>query len=333
MLFVLVPVGLIALAAVVYFKKAGFEGKTLWDWMQLLLVPALLAGGAFLLNDAQNERDRKRENRRADQERAIAADRASADALRIYFQQMSDLVLTHGLRKSKPGSEVQALARTSTLTVLPQLTGERKGRVLQFLSAAGLLGASKPKVSLANADLSGVTLEPGTVLAGPVNLGGAHLENADFSDIRLGPDFTDDRRCRGVCFTVDLTGANLRGAKFRSGGISRATFDSADLRDADFSGAFILGSEFVASCVSGASFRHAGIAATEFRDVEGHGVDLSEATITHVQFYGRDLRGVDLRDAKARYSQLPAGWRLGTVTPSGPPSPRSICAAFEHRGP
>jgi len=31
-------------------KTTGFETKTLWDWMELLIIPLVLAGGALLLN-------------------------------------------------------------------------------------------------------------------------------------------------------------------------------------------------------------------------------------------------------------------------------------------
>src|SRR5712691_7995737 len=33
------------------------RGKTLWDWMQLLLVPVMLAIGGFWLNQIQKERE------------------------------------------------------------------------------------------------------------------------------------------------------------------------------------------------------------------------------------------------------------------------------------
>jgi hypothetical protein len=37
--------------------------KTLWDWLQLLIVPLVLALGAFALNAAQSDRDREQEDR------------------------------------------------------------------------------------------------------------------------------------------------------------------------------------------------------------------------------------------------------------------------------
>ena len=68
-------------------------GKTLWDWLQLLIVPAILIGVTFAWSYTQTRSDNRREDRR------IAADRAAADQVRQdttlngYFQQMSDLML------------------------------------------------------------------------------------------------------------------------------------------------------------------------------------------------------------------------------------------------
>jgi hypothetical protein len=50
--------------------------KTLWDWMQLLLIPAVRALGAYVLETSQSSRDHAREDQRAEQraetDRAIA---------------------------------------------------------------------------------------------------------------------------------------------------------------------------------------------------------------------------------------------------------------------
>jgi hypothetical protein len=59
------------------WKKAPDEEvqppKTLWDWLQLLIVPAILIGVTFAWSAMQTRSDNKREDRR------IAADRAAAE--------------------------------------------------------------------------------------------------------------------------------------------------------------------------------------------------------------------------------------------------------------
>src|SRR5690348_16036288 len=53
----------------------GFAGKTLWDWMQLLFVPAALAAFGFWLNN----RERNAAERHADYEQKAAERHEEAD--------------------------------------------------------------------------------------------------------------------------------------------------------------------------------------------------------------------------------------------------------------
>jgi hypothetical protein len=91
--------------------------KTLWDWLQLLIVPAILIGVTFAWSSLQTRSDNAREegriaadNRRED--RRIAADRAAAEegrrdaTLQAYLDQMSRLMLDKKLltsKKKRPG--------------------------------------------------------------------------------------------------------------------------------------------------------------------------------------------------------------------------------------
>ena len=68
----------------------GFLNKTLWDWMQLLIIPAVLAIGAFLFNLATSQNEQK-----------IAADKQREDLLQSYLDRMSELLLEKNLNESE----------------------------------------------------------------------------------------------------------------------------------------------------------------------------------------------------------------------------------------
>ena len=107
--------------------------KTLWDWLQLLIVPAILIGVTFVWSATQTRSDNKREDRRIDADQA-AAEEARRDAtLQAYLDEMSGLMLDKKLLTSKESDAVRAVARTVTLTALRRLNGERKGEVVRFL--------------------------------------------------------------------------------------------------------------------------------------------------------------------------------------------------------
>jgi hypothetical protein len=117
------------------------RGKTLWDWMELLVIPLALAGGAFYLN--RSERTIERE---------IVTDRQQEAALQSYLDRMADLLLKEKLSTSN-SEEVRKVARIRTLTLLRGLDARRKGLVLQFLYEADLIRISNHVVDLRHAHL------------------------------------------------------------------------------------------------------------------------------------------------------------------------------------
>src|SRR5215217_7162171 len=115
--------------------RTGFGDKTLWDVLQLLIVPLVLVGIGLLFEMQQADR----EERRAKAERNLAEQRAQDEALQAYLDQMGSLLLEKDLRASEEASEVRTLARARTLTVLERLDGDRKRSVVQFLGEADLV--------------------------------------------------------------------------------------------------------------------------------------------------------------------------------------------------
>ena len=197
--------------------------KTLWDWLKLLIIPAVLAVGGYLFTRSENRSTR------------MAAERRTQDeALQAYLDQMGQMLLDEGrpLRQSREGDEVQTLARARTLTVLPRLDGARKGTVVQFLYEAYLL----TKMTIKNYGYDDL---PDTIKESPqhsipewitkgriVDLRGADLSKASLGGTTLG---------RVHLAGADLSGAHLSGARLSN--LNEALIRDADLSDTDLSGA------------------------------------------------------------------------------------------------
>lgn len=160
-----------------YFET-GFDGKTLWDWIQVLGVPVSVVVIAGLLSMAT-----QRAGQRADAVREIDTERARQATLRDYLDRMSDLILNHGLQDSAEDSPVRAVAHARTLGALRSLNGPRKGILVRFLRESRLIMMERPVISLSLADLSGSDLS-GADLEGS-DLSGANLRDADFYDANL----------------------------------------------------------------------------------------------------------------------------------------------------
>jgi hypothetical protein len=168
-------------------RWTGFRGKTVWDWLQLLIVPLALAGIGLWFTAQQESRQQQIENQRAEAERELAEQRAQDEALQAYLGQMSTLMLEKDLRASEEDSEVRTLARARTLTVLERLDPNRKTAVIQFLLEADLVRSvdeRAPVIALSGADLNDTDLRYAD-LSG-ANLAASDLNGADLSNAALG---------------------------------------------------------------------------------------------------------------------------------------------------
>jgi hypothetical protein len=182
----------------VKLKENVQPAKTLWDWLDLLIVPFVLAIGGYLFNRSANKATEDAAERRAQDE-----------TLRAYLDGMSQLLTDNErpLHRARPRDNLSAVARARTLTVLPRLDGARKGSVVRFLYESGLITKGKCVISLRGADLSEAFLRDIRLIEialSRTNLRGAHLVNAQLT-------------------RADLSGADL----------SEADLSYADLIEAD----------------------------------------------------------------------------------------------------
>lgn len=217
----------------------GFEGKKLWDFIQLLLIPIILAYAA----------------------QAINSDRARQEALNKYFDELatslksnlkgigivdvSKLPTDKQAEASKKNDEIrrnseelQVIARAKTLTTLRDLDQSRVVQLLVFLKEANLIEQKKPLIKLSGANLSGIDLS--NVNLSSVNLTGVNLSNANLSGARL-------------CNT-DLTAANLNNTNLNKSKLTGAIFNKSQLRNAKLHNSFVIGATFYKSKVEGADF-------------------------------------------------------------------------------
>jgi uncharacterized protein YjbI with pentapeptide repeats len=296
--------------------RPSAPAKTLWDWLQLLIVPLVLAVAAFGLNAAQAERDLQSEQGRAEQGLQVSREEARERSLHAYIARMSELILDRGLRAGgivRPAhrTNVQMLARTLTLVELHQMDGRRKALILQFLWEMALIRQKSrwvrrygspwweyvgqltyPIVNLAGADLRGLRMEGNQLSPDKASVGEAigDRRGAGVHQIRVG---------------VDLRGTELKGASFRGTNLANATFNEADVLNVDFDGAYMAATAFEQSCLNGTSFRGAHL---------GRGGLVPAASIVFAEGHRVDFRGADLDGADLRSSVLSPAWVGGAST-------------------
>lgn len=282
-----------------HWSWTGFLNKALWDWLQLLIIPVVLAIGGFWLNQVQKGREQRATEQQATLERELTRDNQQETFLQAYLDKISELLLEKDLRKSTKGDEVREVARIRTLTVLRRLDAERQGSVLQFLYEAGLIDKCQCIINLNGAELVKVNLSTRAhfPLLGDTS-SGAKLSGAKLSGVNLSLSWLQNTNLR----EADLSEAKLYGAYM----------PEADLREADLRGAFLSNAKLIGTNLSGANLSGANLS----------GVDLSRADLSEADLSEANLSEANLKEAKVTPEQLHKAKTLqGTIMPDGSKHP------------
>ena len=215
---------------VVDFKDATY--KTLWDWLKLLIVPAVLAVGGYLFTRSENRRTQD-----------IGKQRAQDEALQAYLDKMSELLIDKNLHEKEDRyDDTRVTARARTLAVLRQLDGERKRTVPLFLRESRLINRDR-RVRKGRA-----------VYACIVGLEDADLKNVNLRDAKLINTLRDEPISleRALLEGADLQGADLEGADLREAKLNRANLREAKLNRANLEGADLSNANLTGACLKGA---------------------------------------------------------------------------------
>ena len=331
---VVLLVGVVALIYGVYQLKWDWTGfnehigpnrqqyqpaRTLWDWLQLLIIPAVLAIGALWFN-AQQRKVSDAESTDNQQETAL---QDYIDKMSEFLLKKSEFLLKEQLHesqseedKSKERYQVpqeyeveKDIARVRTLTVLRKLDSVRKGSVLQFLHESSLITIQKPDIDLSGVDLSRVDLSV-----------------ADLSDVDLSvPDMSD---ASGVNLSdVDLSGANLTQANLALANLARAKLTKAILIDADLRGVHLNSTNLkwaylndaklcaITQDIDGVSKKRdqklwdalhsaANLSEADLSEAHLHEADLTNAKLIKAILSGADLTGANLKGANLTDADL-----------------------------
>jgi len=268
------------------------RGKTLWDWLELLLLPLVTAGTVSALAawkwrsdrrqaelQLEHERElawkkvdselqmadlRKDSNREASElqsrtNRVIAKDRLHEETLNVYLDRMSELVLERGLQNADPDDTVRTIARSRTLTALVGLDSERKGTIIEFLYSAKL-----------------------------INL------NSKVGDLMLQVDLVDTKRPPVDLTHADFSGAYLAATTLKGADLQEVDFRMADLRGCDLSGANLRGADLSEAELTGARLVQVNLREANLKDADLRSADLTGAVLHGAQMIGAQLSETDM---------------------------------------
>ncbi|NMB86861.1 MAG: pentapeptide repeat-containing protein [Chloroflexi bacterium] len=243
------------------------RSKTLWDWMELLIIPIVLTVGGFFFNWAEKRNDQSVAKQKFEDEQKNSQDQQQETALKNYLDRLTVLLLDKGLANAQNDTAKDHLsvknsciiARTLSLTTLKKLNPERKQSLLLFLYEAKLISGNDPTIDLTGANLS------------EVNLSGKVLKE------------------------INLTGVCLNGTNFESANLTKGSFTGAEMFGAKLNYATLTG-----AYLQKVQFNKAAL----FRDLHLNNADLSQTKLERVTLVDSELKGANLQNTKMKRATI-----------------------------
>jgi uncharacterized protein YjbI with pentapeptide repeats len=259
------------------FKWSGFQKKSFWDWLQLLIIPLMLALGAFYLNSAADFRDYQ-----------IAQEQKHQEILTDYFSKMQDLIVETKKSKQTPGSkesnseerlllEFRPTAQALTLSVLEQLDGKRKGKVITYLAESQLITANNDnQSSLPEVENDNPSSLPEIKLNG-ANLKEIVLKNVDlYSIIDMK---NKDRIINGIKINnANMERANLSKVNLFKSDLMGSNLENATLQNVNFAGSTMKSSRFINGQITDVDFTGVNLSETIFDNIKLENITISDKT-------------------------------------------------------
>ncbi len=289
------------------------DGKTLWDWGSLIVVPLSGVVLGWWLQRLQQKQTEEQARREKDNQRE--------EVLQAYFDRISTLLIDKnvlaistkvknatGLEGEQQKLEISEqeelldtaadVVRARTLSILRQLENDpvRKGAVLRFLSEAEVI--RKLDINLSQAELQGADLAY-------ANLAGAKLIEAKL----IGTDLEGANLKDTVLIEANLQGANLQGAYLQGAELQLADLQGADLTHAKLTHAVLQGADLTHADLGGAYFTHADLGGAylihaDLQDADLQDADLRGAVLTYAKLQGANLKGANLKGAELIGAEL-----------------------------
>jgi uncharacterized protein YjbI with pentapeptide repeats len=289
-------------------------GKTLWDLLDLIIIPLVLGIVAYFFNKQQKEVELENAKKERKNDQQIAQDRIQEDTLQNYLDRITKLI-QEGLSETEENRPLQIIARAHTLTAVRQLNEERKGILLRFLRETDLINKNESKIITFGIDFSNVNMDH--VKIGhhqyrenlkAVNLSAANLSGSSF----VGANLEESELHSAILIDANLSEANLNKASLWMAHLNNANLRDADLSEArlnstNLTKAILTNAKLVKAVLSGANLTEANLLGAKL-----NGADLSNANLSRInsQWYKKtiytlptgdfsdtDLRGADLSEA------------------------------------
>lgn len=211
----------------------GFEEKTLWDIIEIVIIPVFLALIVIWFNYQSNRNSNR-----------ISNNQTQDSTLEKYLDYLSNILIIEEFLNAEKNRQ---LLRAKTLTALHRLNGERKGVLIRYLYNLDLININDQVIDLSGSDLNNIDLS-----------GSDHSGNKDrtlLSYLSL--------------FEASFIGAEMRKADFSEAKLSRSKFMFSDLTNSNFKDAHLMDADFTCATLKNVNFQNASLLGADLSNTTG----------------------------------------------------------------
>ena len=206
--------------------------KTLWDWLDLLLIPLIITLTGWYISRSEKNNDIAREKEKNQQ-----------NIRENYLKIITSLLLEHNLQNSEEGDVVRSVAKAHTTTFLRNADNTRRGIILQFLYESDLISENPiidllgvklnschfDKIKLINIEITGAYFRECSFVK-------SNLENSIFCASNFSGSNLSYSNLKNVDFTYcDMIDTEIIGVDLRQAKIEGVDFTNANLKESTIS--------------------------------------------------------------------------------------------------
>jgi uncharacterized protein YjbI with pentapeptide repeats len=287
------------------------DGKTLWDWLSLLGVPVSLAILGFLLQQNQQKRSERvakeqknrdeifaemqkdRDENFAKELREIAAAETKEEILQTYFDRLSLLLVDNNLL---------AIASKVHATETDETEGQQKNEATLeerelFNSSVNVIRARTLSILRRfendperKSSVIRFLIEADIISKVKLNLSDADLSGAKLREANLSGAILN----KAILIDVDLSSANLNKAQ-----LNEANLNEAHLNDAELNEASLRYAELNGAYLYSANMKEANLTRAKL-----NGANLNKAKLNRANLYDASLNDANLSEAHLSSASL-----------------------------
>jgi len=280
--------------------------KYIWDWLDLLVVPVVLALGGILITfiNEINNREIAAYQRHLDRDLDLSNKQKDFDLqesmhqirlLSEYLSNMSKLMLDYKLRQKR--KSVRDIANAWTINAMMNLNKDNKGEALRFLYNSDLISGNNPVVNVSEMDFSETILKASN-LSG-ANLSGIILNNSDLNKTNLsGTNLTNAKLSDADLSEAIINDINFTSAEGSSIILSDCNIHNLEVHRVKFPGAILENVNIYNSSFNRANFRELLVKDSDISEFSFNNCELQESYIDSSELLHTRINNSQLTSSK-----------------------------------